>query len=335
MTNPGTGTITSWSWDFGDGGSSDQQNPAHIFVSPGTYSVLLSTINQGGCSDTTVQSVSIITAPGIASTPTGTIDLCQEENGIVYETTGATDADSYVWEVLPAEAGTITGTTLSATLDLAIDFNGSATAKVKGINTCGEGIFSEVLSLTIKPLALAPAKPTGVDSVNTNKTASSDFTTTGGTNAESYEWFLTPTAAGTITGTGTTGTVAWTQDYKGNVSVTVKSVNSCGVSEESEILTVLLYSTLGIGNKGEDIGITLYPNPNDGKFSLTLNASGNHEVDIVIYNSTGIEVYAENGVKVSGKVTKNIDLPNLSKGVYNLKVTGENGSAVRKFVIQK
>jgi hypothetical protein len=66
-----------------------------------------------------------------------------------------------------------------------------------------------------------------------------------------------------------------------------------------------------------------------------LNASGNHNVNIVIYNSAGIEVYTENGVKVSGKVTKNIDLPDLSKGVYHLKVTGENGSAVKKFVIQK
>jgi PKD repeat protein len=335
LTNPGTGAITSWSWDFGDGGSSDQQNPAHLFVSPGTYAVLLFTINQGGCSDTTVQSVSIITTPGIASTPTGTTDLCQEQIGTAFTTTGTTDADSYVWEVLPAEAGTITGTTLSATLDLATGFNGSATVKVKGINTCGEGNFSEELSLTIKPLALTPAKPEGVDSVNTNKVASSEFTTPGGTNAESYEWFLTPTAAGTISGTGTTGTVAWTQDYKGNASVTVKSVNSCGVSEESEILPVLLYSTLGIGNKGEDIGITLYPNPNDGKFSLTLNASGNHNVNIVIYNSAGIEVYTENGVKLSGKMTKNIDLSTLAKGIYHLKVTGENGSAVRKFVIQK
>jgi hypothetical protein len=205
---------------------------------------------------------------------------------------------------------------------------------VKGINNCGEGEFSAELPLTVKPLALAPEKPAGTDSVNTHKIASSDFNTAGGANAESYEWVISPSAAGTISGTGTTGTVAWTQDYKGNASISVKSVNTCGVSEESEILTVLLYSTLGIGSKGEEIGITLYPNPNDGKFTLTLNAKGNHEVNIEIFNSAGIEIYTENDVTVSGKITRNIDLPNLSKGIYHLKVTGENGSVVKKFVIR-
>jgi hypothetical protein len=97
----------------------------------------------------------------------------------------------------------------------------------------------------------------------------------------------------------------------------------------------LLYSTLGIGNNGDDIGITLYPNPNDGKFSLTLNAKQNQVVNIMIYNSAGIEVYSENGVTISGKVTKNINLSTLSKGIYHLKVTGDNGAVVKKFVIQK
>jgi hypothetical protein len=115
----------------------------------------------------------------------------------------------------------------------------------------------------------------------------------------------------------------------------VKSINNCGESENSEVLTVLLSPTLGIGNNGEGVGITLYPNPNNGKFTLTLNANGNHEVNIVIYNSTGIEVYSENGLKISGEMTKNIDLSNLSKGIYHLRVAGESGSVVKKIVIQK
>jgi hypothetical protein len=55
----------------------------------------------------------------------------------------------------------------------------------------------------------------------------------------------------------------------------------------------------------------------------------------LIYNYTGVEVYAENDVKLTGKITKNVDLSSLSKGLYHLKVTGENGSAVKKFVIEK
>lgn len=37
------GSIGDWSWDFGDGNSSNQQNPSHTYSSPGTYTVILVT----------------------------------------------------------------------------------------------------------------------------------------------------------------------------------------------------------------------------------------------------------------------------------------------------
>jgi PKD repeat protein len=37
ISNPGTSPITSWFWTFGDGTSSNQQNPAHIYTAQGIY----------------------------------------------------------------------------------------------------------------------------------------------------------------------------------------------------------------------------------------------------------------------------------------------------------
>jgi PKD repeat protein len=45
-----TGTPTSWLWDFGDGYTSTAQNPAHIYLYPGQYSVAL-TVADGIGSD--------------------------------------------------------------------------------------------------------------------------------------------------------------------------------------------------------------------------------------------------------------------------------------------
>jgi PKD repeat protein len=41
----GPNAITEWSWDFGDGGTSDLQNPTHTFFETGNYSVSLTVTN--------------------------------------------------------------------------------------------------------------------------------------------------------------------------------------------------------------------------------------------------------------------------------------------------
>lgn len=41
FTDLSTGGVNSWSWDFGDGGSSTLQNPSHTYLAPGKYTVKL------------------------------------------------------------------------------------------------------------------------------------------------------------------------------------------------------------------------------------------------------------------------------------------------------
>ncbi|CAN5637141.1 hypothetical protein BH11BAC2_BH11BAC2_11410 [soil metagenome] len=46
------GTITAWSWNFGDGGVSQQQNPVHTYLTAGTFSVSLTVTTNSGCTAT-------------------------------------------------------------------------------------------------------------------------------------------------------------------------------------------------------------------------------------------------------------------------------------------
>jgi|GEM_PF-5155721 len=50
-----SGFLTSWSWSFGDGDSTNStlQNPVHTYISAGTYTVSLTTANAGGSNTST------------------------------------------------------------------------------------------------------------------------------------------------------------------------------------------------------------------------------------------------------------------------------------------
>ena len=53
FTDQSCGIITSWSWDFGDGSTSSEQNPSHTYTNPGTYTVSLTIIGPGGSDEKT------------------------------------------------------------------------------------------------------------------------------------------------------------------------------------------------------------------------------------------------------------------------------------------
>jgi len=58
FTDHSIGTPTSWSWDFGDGKTSIEQNPTHVFSTVGSYDVRL-TVTRGGDTDSSTQIVNV------------------------------------------------------------------------------------------------------------------------------------------------------------------------------------------------------------------------------------------------------------------------------------
>ncbi|HRH65092.1 MAG TPA: PKD domain-containing protein [Bacteroidia bacterium] len=64
------GTITNYSWNFGDGGTSVLQNPTHTFATTGNYTVRLIVQSAGGCIDTVSQTLHLsLNHPTAAFTP--------------------------------------------------------------------------------------------------------------------------------------------------------------------------------------------------------------------------------------------------------------------------
>src|SRR5690554_4312551 len=64
LTSVNNGTANSWSWDFGDGlGTSNQQNPNYTYAASGTYKVVLVVSSSMGCIDSISKNVVVIAPP--------------------------------------------------------------------------------------------------------------------------------------------------------------------------------------------------------------------------------------------------------------------------------
>ena len=110
-------------------------------------------------------------------TPTGSSILCQGSTPINYNTQGSTNAITYLWSIYPTTAGSISGTTATASVTWNTIFTGTAKISVKGINTCGNSLSSDSLSVTVNSIPLKPSTPNGSTSlcennINTNYTTS-------------------------------------------------------------------------------------------------------------------------------------------------------------------
>ena len=64
LSDDGTAPITTWEWDFGDGGGSSSQEPAHTYTQPGTYDVSLTVSNSIGSDTETKSEYIVVTVPG-------------------------------------------------------------------------------------------------------------------------------------------------------------------------------------------------------------------------------------------------------------------------------
>jgi hypothetical protein len=85
------------------------------------------------------------------------------------------------------------------------------------------------------------------------------------------------------------------------------------------------------GSKNENLKI--YPNPSDGIFTIELNKTESNKVSIEILDITGKLVYI-NDYPVMGTLKEIIDLQNLNKGMYFLRVKEEEKISTVKIIFR-
>jgi len=196
-----------------------------------------STANGCASSDTVtiVVSGSTNTAP---AQPTGTDSLCINAPSTVYTVTPINGISSYVWVLTPTEAGTITGTTTSATVVWSPTFTGTASVVVAANSSCGLSEFSTSLNIEVAPIA---STPTAIQGLVTSCSVS-DVYSVDPTQGSTTQWTISPSSSATLISNGNSVTVNWTNGFIGSATLSAVNTNFCGSSSAQTLAINVLGS---------------------------------------------------------------------------------------------
>lgn len=103
-------------------------------------------------------------------------------------------------------------------------------------------------------------------------------------------------------------------------------------SSETELYVAPKTQGVGIDDVNEAFLVTVFPNPNTGKFKLVVSDAVEQEADLYVSDMLGRIVYGDKINIASDRVEKEIDLTTVNKGVYLLSI-GLNGKRIVKKVV--
>ena len=112
-------------------------------------------------------------------------------------------------------------------------------------------------------------------------------------------------------------------------SVTVTDANGC---EGTDSITVVVDPCTGIAEAEGGISMMIYPNPNNGNFTLSI--SGLKQLaKVEILNLLGQTISTEQ-VSINGAFVKEYDLSGLAKGSYLMKVTTDKSVRTERLIVR-
>ena len=312
----GSGSYT-YSWtSIPEGFTSDEQNPV---VTPMDTTKYIVAVYDGIFTVYDTATVNVNPLPSVAVIPEGEVVLCQDGENTEYTTQGAMYAESYMWSIDPADAGTITGTDMTGEVDWDAGFSGEAMIMVKGINECGEGEFSDALTVTVNAMP-----DVTFDFMDTTCVYYDSIPLTGG-QPEGGEY----TGTGILDGYFYPG-AAGVGDH--TLTYTYTDENGCENYAEQ---VINVSECLGIDEVFAGMELNVFPNPNTGVFNLEISSPDAKKLDITIYNNTGVVVYENRNLEIRGSFSAKIDLSEFSSGLYFINLSKDGSNYSEKIIIRK
>lgn len=228
---PGPSPITSWAWDFGDGGTSPLPNPQHQFATAGSHLVTLVVVNSNGCTNTITKTVTVNPKPVVDFISTS--PFCQNSQvtftSQAYVPAGFTSfINDWVWKfgdgTLPYGSGpVVTHTFLDASISHTVTLITTTT------DGCVDSISKVVTGI---PAPLADFTYIGAGCLNQPLNFVDNSQTNGGGTITQWLWNFDDPGSGTSnTSTLPSPNHSFTSAGPHHVTLTVTNVNGCAATK--------------------------------------------------------------------------------------------------------
>lgn len=341
-----TNSTTTYFWNFGNGVTSSSTNPTITYTANGVYNICLTAFNGGTvCSATSCNNftVSNVLSSGTCSLVANFSQNSGSNGTVTFSNTsvGTNTSSTYYWDF--GDGNTSTGFNVSHTYSV----NGTYSVTLLVNNTNMAFCTSTTnISVTITNSAGGCVANSGFNLAPTS-TVSGNWTAT-----PVFPWNVT--AAIWSWGDGSLSNTLYTSHQysaSGTYSICLTVTVSCGVTS-STCANYFIYKTSnpmiyinvvapGLvptnilnNNAIEAFSFDIYPNPNNGQFTLKCNNEYKDvPLKICIYNLIGELIYDVKND--NNELNKDINLNNISDGIYIFKVITTNFEFSKKIVISK
>lgn len=164
FTDQSTGNIATWTWSFGDGSTSTQQNPTHIYNNTGDFTVSLTVTGPGGANTKTLPSYIHVTLPLPGVPGLAPINNPDQNGDYTVAWNASTNATSYeLQEQRNSGSWTTLYTGANTNYPLSGKGDGNWCYHVRAVNPRGSSNWSSSQCATV----VTPVNPPSVPVLNT------------------------------------------------------------------------------------------------------------------------------------------------------------------------
>jgi hypothetical protein len=328
LTGSATGGSGNYSWHWEPASmliDPNVQNPVTVNLTSSVQFTLTVTDQASGCTGSDQVLITITGGPLSVLVSAMPNPVCEgNSTQLLALATGGTGNYVFSWSSDPPG--------FSSPIQNPIVIPAVSTTYIVTVND-GFAIVEDSVHVTVLHFPEIPSLPSGPDTVDLQFVTTTIYSVPAVPDADSYIWDLTPIDAGAIIGTGPDGTVTWNPAFIGMAHIKVKTMNSCGESDWSAEKLTLVDRSSGIPVFAGTAYMNLFPNPNQGVFTLRVESQSREPFDLTILDLSGRILLTFRDLRIQGSYEKEIDFTPVSKGIYLIILKNSENYIVRRILI--